>query len=256
MSGFISTLSSGIGAVSALASLAFGASGGVVLDSFVFAGFEVPEYITVPGTMGMTVHKMPGGERVIDMLGDDPGDIAWSGTFIDGQPDDRARELEHLRSAGDPLGLQWGPYFYTVVIRSYSFKTMYSRVSYDIACTVLRNEATAPGGVDPDLTNAVGGDILTAALGAPAALAPSLTTAQAAVAALGPLIPGGSKVAMGLAQLSGVNAQLAGLTASAGNAIGGIGKASDLIANTSNAGDLAQSLASNSYVGRAIRNLS
>jgi hypothetical protein len=64
MSGTVlATFSSAVEAVNAIASLAFGATGGVVLGDFVFAGFEVPAQITFGGKQAMTVHKLPDGPR-------------------------------------------------------------------------------------------------------------------------------------------------------------------------------------------------
>jgi hypothetical protein len=189
MATFLSTLSNVTDAVSALASFAFGATGGVVLGDFTFSGFEVPEQISVPGQHMLVVHKLIGGERNINAMGDDPAPIAWSGVMIDNDPWSRAQQLEQMRSAGAPLPLQWGQFFYTVVIRSFEYRTLYSRVAYSITCEVLQNEASAPTDADPALTDAVSGDIGAAVVSAPAALASVMTTAQAGVAALGKLVP-------------------------------------------------------------------
>lgn len=255
MSGFISSLPTLSDVTSAISSLAFGLTGGVALGQFVFLGFEVPEFITVPGNQGMVVHKLVGGERVIDVIGDDPGDITWSGTFIDGDPYGKAQELEQMRAAGEPLPLQWGSYFYTVVIRSFSARTLYGRVAYDICCTVLQNEATAPLSADPTLTDAVGSDAAAAVASAPASLSSALTAAQVGVAALGRLVPGSPAIAQATAQFSEVSGSLSALSTSAGAAIGAVTSASSLSDMASQAGTLAQSLQSAAYVGRALRNL-
>lgn len=159
MSGSLSILPEAVEAVSAIASLAFGALGGVVLGDFVFSGFEVPEFVHVGGRMGMQVHKMPGGKRVIDLLGDDPSDISWTGTFLDFFPQLKAQELDLMRAAGQALPLQWGSYFYTVIISEFSSDVLYGRVRYSISCVVLRNEATALLGSDPSLSDSVQGDM-------------------------------------------------------------------------------------------------
>ena len=251
----ISTLTSGAEAVTGLTNMLFGGSGAITLEQIVFQGFEVPEYISIGGQQQMTVHKLVGGERVIDVLGDDPADISWSGTFMDNNPWDKVQELEHLRSVGDPLGLQWGKFFYTVVLRSFSARTLYGRATYEISCAVLRNEATAPGGVDDDLTDSVGSDLLKAVMSAPAAIAPVLSAAQTAVGLLGPLIPGSAKIGMALAKVSGMNSAAGGLAASAGAAMGAVSNAVSLSSMTANAGVLAGAQQTLGYIGRAIGNL-
>jgi hypothetical protein len=255
MSGFISSLPSLSDAISAISSFAFGSTGGVVLGDFAFGGFEVPETISIPGNQAMTVHKLPGGERVIDVLGDDPGEISWSGIIIDGDPASRAQQLETMRAAGAPLPLQWGTFFYTVVIRSFQAKVMYSRVGYDISCTVLQNEATAQQASDPSLTDAVGGDIGSALASAPAALSSALATAQTGVAALGRLIPGSPLLAQASATLGAANGSLQSLATSSGNLIGAVTSGAALSSIASNAGTMAQSLQSAAFVGRSLRNL-
>jgi hypothetical protein len=265
MSATVSALSTAVEAVSAIASLAFGASGGVVLGEFVFAGFEVPEFISLPGTQQMTVHKLVGGERQIDAMGDDPGDITWSGCIMDGDPMTRAQELIQMRAAGAPLPLQWGSFFYTVVIHSFTAKTLYGRVNYDISCTVQQNEATAPTQAPPDLTDAVNSDMSTASATAPADAAPAVGTASTGVASAGTLTPGSSAVGTAQTAIAPASTALQTSTDGSGAALGAaatgapsgalVGNSSDLAAATGAAGDQAQSVQSAGYLGRAQQNL-
>lgn len=234
MSGFVSALSTASEAVSAIASLAFGATGGVVLGQFVFSGFEVPKYISIPGNQAMTVHKLPGGERVIDVLGDDPGDISWSGCMIDGDPWTRAQELEQMRSLGDPLPLQWGQFFYTVVIRSFAAKTLYSRVNYEISCTVLQNEATAPTQQDPPASSVVQG-------GATGALS----------AVSGALQQAATLIHSGLSVVSSVAGQVSSLANAVGVSIPFLGEAQEAIGM---ANGFASQLSSVSAAGFSLAN--
>lgn len=262
MASLFSTLSNVGEAVSALSSLAFGAAGGVVLGGFAFSGFEVPDYVSAGGSQALVIHRMPGGERCINAMGDDPSDVAWSGMMMDNSPSRRARELERMRAAGKPLGLHFGSWYLTVLIRSFEARPHYSRVEYSISCAVLRNEATAPAAPSPLLTSIVGDDMASALASVPATLAPVMATAQGAVGALGKLVPGSPLLARAAATLGSVNGQVAGLANSAGAILSGAGTAASLVTGatslsqaTAGAGALAQSLQSASYLGRAIRNL-
>lgn len=265
MASVFSTLSNIGEAASALSDLAFGAAGGVVLDDFSFADFEVPEYISAPGSHQLIVHKLPGGERVIDAMGDDPGDISWSGTFLDNDPASRAQTLEKLRASGKTVGLQWGSYYYTVIVRSFEQRTYYSRVQYSISCCALRNEATARRSDPPDLTGVVNGDIISAVLAAPAEIAPILKTAQGAVGVLGKLVPGSPALAQASASLGSASGAMTGLSLASGSTLAAITATSQqgqlvngakaLALATSSAGTLAQSMQSGFFIGRANRNL-
>lgn len=186
MSGALSTLlrtyTVGLEAASAIKTLEFGATGGVVLGDFSFSGFEVPSHISLGGRQAMTVHHLPGGERVIDLLGSDDRALEWSGTFInstgvnitgfgldigDHNPSARARQLDQMRADGRQLALVWGDFYYTVIIENFEAETHYESVMYRISCCVLRNEATAPGAVDTgtwDLTSSTTNDLNSAAV--------------------------------------------------------------------------------------------
>ena len=261
MAGVIAALSIAAEAISAIASFAFGASGGVVLGDFYFSGFEVPEQIKIGGSQSMTVHKLVGGERVIDMMGDDPADISWSGLMMDGNPQDRAQQLEYMRASGEPLPLQWGPFFYTVVIHSVNCEILYSRVKYDISCTVLRNEATANGFDDPSMTDAISSDLISAVLAAPAIIAPVVVAAQSAVALAGVLVPGSSARAAVAVSLGAASLALTGLAATAGATMalvapyGIVSGAAALSTAVAAAGTLAAAIQTIPYINRASRNL-
>jgi len=257
----LSAFTTGSNVVNAIKTLAFGASGAVVLGPFSFDGFEVPEYVTVGGTQKMTVHTLPGGERVVDLLGSDEKDIEWSGTMIDGNPARRARQLDQMRADGKPLTLTWGTFLYTVLLKSFEAETHYSLIRYRISCLVLRNDATAPKVVDPSLTNTVAGDLLSAVNSATDAIAPVLVRAQAVVGALGPLIPGSKALAMagvylGVAQGAVTTAQT---TAASGfslvtGATGIVNGSTSLLAATGAAGTMAQLSQAGAYLGRAAKN--
>lgn len=254
----IATLSTAAEAITGLASLAFGALGGVVLGDFSFAGFEVPEQITFGTHQQMTVHKLPGGERVIDLMGPDPIDISWSGTIIDGRPYERAKQLNQMAADGDPLPLIWGPFFYTVFIREFSGDTRYSQVPYRVSCTILKDEGASSAGDDPDVTSSVNDDI-TQALGvSPAAMSAVLTKAQQAVAIAGPLIPGSTAAFTALNALTTAQTSLTAFQGISNLNLSSISltSAAGIQSAATQAQGLAGSLYSGAYLGRAIRNLS
>jgi hypothetical protein len=120
----------------------FGAAGPVVLGSFVFADFEIPASIAFGGQQQLTIHKLPGGSRVIDAMGRDDMPLAWEGTILSPDADSRAQALDEMRVAGKPLSLVFGSQAYTVVIAE--FTATYKRpgmIGYKIGCAVLKDES-------------------------------------------------------------------------------------------------------------------
>jgi hypothetical protein len=278
MSGAVSSFSDPIDAVSAIGALAFGALGAVVLGPFLFSGFEVPEYIPFGGAQQMTVHKLPGGTRVVDLLGPDEHDIDWSGTMIDSLPDVRAQELDQMRVSGQSLPLVWGIHFYTVIIKSFEAEVHYGLIKYRISCLVLRNEAAAALASALGVTDLVSSDMATAVIAATSAAAlavtligsvppppppaPVLQTAQNTVAGLGQLVPGSQSMALaagaiGTAQTAMTAAQLYAeggfmpVAAPAGLVTGATG----LLTAVNSAASLAQLSQAGAYLGRAAGNV-
>ena len=116
----------------------------LLLGPVLFQDFELPERISWGGKQRLTVHRLPGGTRVIDALGRDDKEITWSGVFSGSGGSGRARTLDLMRADGSVWPLTWEAFFYSVVIAS--FDADYSRsnwIPYRITCTVLRDEAEA-----------------------------------------------------------------------------------------------------------------
>ena len=91
----------------------------LTLGPVAFAGFELPSSITIGGRQRLAIHRLPGGIRVIDALGPDPADIAFSGIFTGPDAADRARLLDALRVTGASLPLAWDAFLYTVIIENF-----------------------------------------------------------------------------------------------------------------------------------------
>ena len=115
-----------------------------ILGPVVFQDFEVAAGIGFGGEQRLAVHKLPGGVRVIDALGRDDAEITVNGIFSGEDATLRARLLDELRASGAVLPLTWDVFFYSVVIRN--FQADYQNgywIPYRLACTVLRDEASA-----------------------------------------------------------------------------------------------------------------
>jgi len=133
------------------------------LGSFLFEFFEIPENIKgmLSGKQMLAVHKLIGGQRVIDAMGVDPADITWSGRFQGGDLVSRASQLSDLRDAGASLDLVCDVIVLTVVIAE--FNVPYERPwqgTYDIRLVVQPEASpdedadTLDDAVDSDMTSA------------------------------------------------------------------------------------------------------
>lgn len=110
----------------------------VILGPVTFLGFEVPERITLGGRQRLAVHRLPGGARVVDAMGPDDRDLAWSGVVSGPRAGERVRQLDRLRRAGEALPLSWDGWRFTVVIAEFEAESAHPAwVPYRMSCTVL-----------------------------------------------------------------------------------------------------------------------
>ena len=136
----------------------------LVLGPVLFRDFEIPSRINFGGRQRVAVHALPGGERVIDVLGRDDAQINFAGIFSGVDATLRARALDELRSEGLAMALTWDVFFYTVLITE--LQADYHNgwwVPYHIVCTVLQDEASMVPIIPVSITSIIGADMDTAA---------------------------------------------------------------------------------------------
>lgn len=170
----------------------------VTLGSFQFSGFEIPTQLPFGGSQALSIHKLVGGDRVVDAMGRDYAPISWSGLFFGANAVARARTLDALRIAGEPQTLLWNQFNYLVLIRECTFD--YRRqfeIPYRITCEVV-SDNTNPVDINADLStdDAVSDDLdtandLSAAIGdlTLESLMAQVTNAVAAVASFAVALP-------------------------------------------------------------------
>lgn len=155
----------------------------LILGSIAFSDMEVPSEINFSGAYSAAKHQLIGGGRVIDMMGDNPDPIEWTGTFIGPDAAPRARAVDALKQSGQSVTLSWPGFSYTVVVKEFKPKYHFaSRVEYHISCEVVVS-GTA---VSPTLDSLVQGDLgaLASFPGLPATAVAAITAVQSAVAAV------------------------------------------------------------------------
>ena len=216
----------------------------LTLGPVAFAGFELPSSITLGGRQRLAIHKLPGGIRIIDALGPDPADLAWSGIFTGPDAADRARILDTVRVAGLQLLLTWDAFLYTVIVQS--FEADYRSpwwIPYRLTCSVLRDEAAAL------ITS-----VLSLAPSINADLAAAGTFAIAAATAAGVLGATTAGTAANTAATAALNITMTSLDSQITATQPAI-QAPDLPTATLACGQLAQLTAARAYTARAARNL-
>lgn len=219
-------------------------AGTLLLGPVLFRDFELPGRIEWGGRQRLSIHHLPGGQRVIDAMGRDDAAIAWSGTFSGEDGAARARLIDLMRAEGTAWPLSWGRFLYTVVVQSFSVS--YERANwmpYRISCAVLRDEAEGLVAQVAGLAQSVGADLLAAA-----GFGLDTSVAQSALAA-----PDATR--LGSAAYDGAQAGVGQLSASAaqGFATADAAAAADvpLASAGTVAGGLAMAAFGSAYAGRA-----
>lgn len=227
----------------------------LLLGAVLFQDFELPERISWGGAQRLAVHRLPGGERVIDAMGRDDKEISWSGVFTGSDAGVRARQIDLMRAEGSLWPLAWDAFFYSVVVARFDADYAHSNwIPYRITCTVLRDEAEAlveaavslAAGALADLTSADGFDS-----------GVDFSSPLAALAAPGATTRGSAAYGTSLGVLSGASEQIDGsmttqesvLNSASPDSAGGLTQA------TGAAGNLAALAGARGYVQRAVANL-
>jgi hypothetical protein len=139
----------------------------LVLGSITFTDYSIPEKVTFGGRQTLSVHKLLGGDRVVDAMGADESDITWSGRFQGANATGLARQLDALRQSGTQVPLIFGSNFYLVVVSE--SKCDYERfyqIPYSVTCTVVSTSGGgggALGAVVSTLDDLVNGDMASVA---------------------------------------------------------------------------------------------
>lgn len=138
----------------------FAGFGALTLGPVIFYGFEVPERVNIGGEQALVVHKLPGGQRVIDAMGRNDAEIEWQGVFLSIDASARARTLDALRTSGAVLTLTWEAFNYSVVVSRFTASFLRSNhVPYSICCTVLADNSAQFTQPTPALSDNVSADL-------------------------------------------------------------------------------------------------
>lgn len=152
MSGILGSLAGGV-------ELLVGSPAPLIIGDLLLQGHEVPARISIGGAQAVTIHRLPGGGRIIDAMGADQGVIAWHGLFTGPDAARRARALDFMRQQGAMRILSFGDYTFNVVIvhYQYDYQDRGAVISYRIRCEIVPDPAGNGTGAN-DLAFALQGD--------------------------------------------------------------------------------------------------
>lgn len=134
----------------------------IKLGNFEFLLYEVPENVRYGGPEHIEIHRQPGGQRQIDILGRDDDPYVWRGMLLSADAEARSLQLQQMKVAGLIYPLQFGAVDEDVVISKLIF--IYRKpnfIEYEIECTPVINgdqAAQVANGVQNGINNA--GNIL------------------------------------------------------------------------------------------------
>ncbi|WP_428375201.1 hypothetical protein [Lichenicoccus sp.] len=158
----------------------------LILGSVLFYGHEVPARIKVGGQHAVSIHRLPGGGRIIDAMGPDEGAISWTGYFTGPSAAARARVVDAIRQNGDLVGLSFGDYAFNVVVVhfDYDIQDRGAVISYRIRAEILPSTTSPVNDTAGAIATSISNDLLTAASLLPGSAAgSSLSQAQVVIAA-------------------------------------------------------------------------
>jgi len=215
-----------------------------------FQDFEVPAQIRFGGSQRLAVHELIGGGRVVNALGDDAGEISFSGIFSGSDAAARTQTLDAACALGAEIPLVWDGFYYLVVIAEFS--ASYTKpwwIPFSLRCAVVVVSAAALAGLLAPAASLISGDLSAAGAllglsGLPAGILGNSTPAGLAAAQ--------TRIATGISSIGGaLNNNVAALNA-APDAVMGIAAVNQI---TTNSSQLAGLTAISGYVSRAATNL-
>jgi hypothetical protein len=124
-------------------------AGVLTLAGIPFLEYSPPERMPAGGRQDMVVHKLPGGNRVIDTLGPDERNISWSGQFFSDTALDDALAIDAVRQAGAVVPLTFAGQFRSVIVANFEYDIRREPllVEYRIECVVYQNPMLGPLGL-------------------------------------------------------------------------------------------------------------
>lgn len=133
----------------------------VILGGITLTGVEVPSALRVGGEHNLVVHKLVGGARVIQAMGNDPARQTLAGLFTGPNAQARALSIEQMRAAGSEIAFSAAGLSQRVRIASfwYTYQEKGAVIPYELALEIQPAPAVSATASLSALSDLVGPDI-------------------------------------------------------------------------------------------------
>jgi len=224
----------------------------IQIGSIDLQDFEVPPSIRFGGRQRLAVHILSNGQRVVERLGPEDGDIVFEGKFSGPNAESRARLFDNMRLSGEVVPLTWASFRRTVVVKSFvaSYQSPWW-IPYRATCTVVYQSGTTPG-LAPLVAALISTDLSSAGRSASGS-GIDLSALQTSLSAPNALTTGtADQTQAALAVASTLGALNAGITRYSAQLSS---QPQEIAATVNAAGSLASAVNTRCYVGRIGTNL-
>jgi hypothetical protein len=203
-------------------------------------GFEIPRDLPLGGDQRTVVNEFIGKKkRSIQAMGAQPRPLHWEGAFLYASALDRARFLESLMIAAQPIDLVWGDYKATVIIDKFYYEILGATyITYEIDLNVVKDLTDPQSTPKPSLDTIPQG--VSVQLGSISGIISSiqsfLTTTLAPVNAVEAAVRDGINDVVGLANtlVNGVGGIVSTLSSQPGSIILGFQADAAVLVSTAN----------------------
>ncbi len=113
----------------------------ITIGTVSLQSFEVPASIHFGGSQRIAIHRLGNGQRVIDTLGHENLDVAFSGVLSGPGAASRATLLDNMCANASAIPLAWDDYYLSVIIKT--FDANYATgtwIPYSLTCVVASSD--------------------------------------------------------------------------------------------------------------------
>ena len=117
----------------------------MMLDDVLFCGPEVPTSIRIGGSQGIAKHHLPGGGRIIDVMGPDESAIQWTGLLVGSGASAKATLLSLMRRQGGVRQLSFGDTVVSVIVTrlEYAYQAKRLLIPYALRAEIIQSDRMA-----------------------------------------------------------------------------------------------------------------
>ena len=200
------------------------ASAPITIGGITLTGAQAPSEFTIGGQQQVVIHKLPGGDRIINAIGNDPNRLTLAGTFFGPNTTTSYQGLASLRQAGTTktLSIMGQSLLVVIVGFRYTLQQRGAVVPYSIEVEVVPQLASSLSTTGTSaLASLIGPDTASAISSVTSTIAGAATYVQNTVGQVqtiaGEALPVASLVGLG-GPLAGISDDLTAASALSGSA--------------------------------------